>query len=115
MEGEIRVEREGREKEPWAVEEETAGTRGRTEQMRRSLGKNGRVTESPEEDFRLSLAAKRTHAAEGQQRVEAECQGAYDFRGKGDEERLLKHAHAKYRGWRQRKLEPPFKRTSQTW
>lgn len=41
--------------------------------MRRSLGKNGRVTESPEEDFRLSLAAKRTHAAEGQQRVEAEC------------------------------------------
>lgn len=31
MEGEIRVEREGREKEPWAVGEETAGTRGRTE------------------------------------------------------------------------------------
>ena len=63
MEGEIRVKREGRQKEARAVEEETCGTRGRTEQMRRSLGKNGRVTESSEEDFRFSLAAKGTHGS----------------------------------------------------
>ena len=31
MEGEIRVKREGRQREAWAVEEETTGTRGRTE------------------------------------------------------------------------------------
>lgn len=31
--------------------------------MRRSLGKNGRVTESSEEDFRLSPAAKGTHGS----------------------------------------------------
>ena len=63
MEGEIHVKREGRQREAQTVEEETTGTRGRTEQMRRSLGKNGRVTESSEEDFRLSPAAKGTHGS----------------------------------------------------
>ena len=101
MEGEIRVEREGRQKEARAVEEETCGTRGRTEQVRRSLGKNGRVTESSEEDFRLSLAAKGTHGScRGAAAHERRVLGSYDFRGNGEEERLLKHAHAKYQGWR---------------
>lgn len=38
--------------------------------------------------------------AEGQQHMKAKCSGANDFRGKGEEGRLLIHAHAKYQGWR---------------